>query len=59
MNEKLPAPCERCHATGLFEGSGCERCGGKGYYLMISGQPAPTKPERPARRFQPKRPGFR
>jgi hypothetical protein len=55
MNEKLPAPCEHCQATGLFEGSGCVQCEGKGYRLIINGQLAPTKRERPARRFQPNR----
>ena len=55
MNEKLPAPCEHCHATGLYEGSGCEQCGGKGYRLIIGGQTAPIKIQRPARRFQPRR----
>ena len=54
MNEKLPSPCDHCAATGLFQGSGCEQCGGKGYRLIINGQPAPTKREWPARRFQPK-----
>src|SRR4249919_2250290 len=54
MNEKLPSPCDDCTATGLFQGAGCEQCGGKGYRLIINGQPAPTKGEWPARRFQPK-----
>jgi hypothetical protein len=34
MTEKLPAPCEPCHATGLFEGSECVQCRGKGYRLI-------------------------
>ena len=37
MNEKLPAPCERCRASGLFEGHECEECGGKGYRLIVNG----------------------
>ena len=45
MNEKLPAPCECCHATGLFAGAECVQCGGKGYRLVIGGQvAAPQKP---------------
>ena len=38
MTEKLPAPCENCHATGLSNGSECLECQGKGYRLMINGQ---------------------
>jgi DnaJ-class molecular chaperone len=55
MNEKLPSPCDRCRATGLFQGADCEQCGGKGYRLISNGQPVPAKRDRPARRFQPKR----
>ena len=40
MNERLPAPCEHCKATGLFEGSECQQCGGKGYRLIIDGNVA-------------------
>ena len=39
MNEKLPIPCERCHASGLFAGLECEECRGKGYRLSIDGRP--------------------
>ena len=35
MNETLPIPCERCHASGLFAGLECEECRGKGYHLSI------------------------
>ena len=38
MTDKLPAPCEHCHATGISNGSECTDCGGKGYRLMINGQ---------------------
>ena len=31
MNEILPIPCERCHASGLLAGLECEECRGKGY----------------------------
>ena len=33
MTDKLPAPCEHCHATGLFHGSECVECRGKGLPL--------------------------
>ena len=57
MNEKLPIPCERCHACGLFAGVECEECRGKGYRLSIDGRPVPardvrlasTRPNRPKR----------
>jgi len=32
MSEKLPAPCERRNASGIFHGIACE---GKGYRLTI------------------------
>jgi len=38
MTDKLPAPCEHCNATGIFHGSECVECRGKGYWLMINGQ---------------------
>jgi hypothetical protein len=38
MNEKLPAPCDKCAGTGLFEGADCERCRGKGYLIINDGQ---------------------
>lgn len=37
MTDKLPAPCEHCGATGLFHGSECVECRGKGYRLIIDG----------------------
>ena len=38
MTDKLPAPCERCNATGIYHGCECVECRGKGYRLMIDGQ---------------------
>ncbi len=38
MTDKLPAPCEHCGATGIFHGSECIECRGKGYWLMIDGR---------------------
>jgi hypothetical protein len=38
MNEKLPAPCERCHATGQCAGLECHECRGKGYRLIVGGR---------------------
>ena len=51
MSEKLPVPCEYCKATGLFQGSECEQCRGKGYRLIVNGVPAPaaTRANRPKR----------
>jgi hypothetical protein len=46
MSENLPAPCEHCKATGMFRGSECHECGGKGYRLMINRAPSTPKPER-------------
>lgn len=34
MNEKVPAPCEHCAASGLFHGSECVECRGKGYRMI-------------------------
>ena len=57
MNEKLPIPCERCHASGLFGGVECEECRGKGYCLSVDGRPVPTRDVRLAstRPNRPKR----
>jgi hypothetical protein len=46
MEEKLPAPCEHCSATGIFHGMECAECRGKGYRLMVGGRlkPAPRPP---------------
>ena len=41
MDEKLPAPCEHCRASGLRHGSVCEECQGKGYRLFINGSRTP------------------
>jgi RecJ-like exonuclease len=50
MSEKLPVPCEPCKGTGLFCGSECEQCRGKGYRLTIHGAPATPQLIRPKRR---------
>jgi len=55
MNEKLPAPCEACHASGLRHGSECSECGGKGYRLFINGSQAPVRQVKP-QRWQGNRP---
>jgi DnaJ-class molecular chaperone len=52
MSEKLPAPCERCNASGIFHGMSCEECQGKGYRLIVDGQ---MKNERPQRTTRPPR----
>jgi DnaJ-class molecular chaperone len=56
MNEKLPAPCEACHASGLRKGSECSECGGKGYRLFVNENRTPVRQERPPQRWQGKRP---
>ena len=38
MADKLPAPCEHCSATGIFHGSECAECRGKGYRLIFEGR---------------------
>ena len=48
MNEKLPIPCERCHASGLIAGLECEECRGNGYRLSFDGRTAPTRDVRSA-----------
>jgi hypothetical protein len=58
MEEKLPAPCEACRASGLRKGAPCSECGGKGYRLIINGTPAPARQEGPKQR-QRQRPAFR
>jgi len=58
MDERLPAPCEPCHGSGLRKGSECSECGGKGYRLFVNGNQAPVRQERPQRR-QGQRPGQR
>jgi DnaJ-class molecular chaperone len=42
ISGKVPAPCERCGATGIFHGSECVECRGKGY-RMIQGAKAPPR----------------
>jgi DnaJ-class molecular chaperone len=46
MSDKLPAPCEHCKATGLFGGSECRECDGKGYRLIVDGRVIPRKFEK-------------
>ena len=55
MNEKLPAPCEPCRASGLRHGSVCGECQGKGYRLFINGNQMPVQEKRP-QRWQRERP---
>jgi hypothetical protein len=47
MNERLPAPCEPCHGSGLLKGSACNDCGGKGYRMFVNGNQMPLRQERP------------
>ena len=58
MTDKLPAPCEHCAATGIFHGSECIECRGKGYWLMIDGRlkvaPAAWRSPRNPFRLRPK-----
>jgi len=58
MTDKLPAPCEHCNASGIFHGSECVECRGKGYRLMIDGRlkaaPAAWRPSRNPGRARPK-----
>jgi DnaJ-class molecular chaperone len=49
MSEKLPAPCERCNASGLFHGISCEECQGKGYRLIIDSLARNERPQRATR----------
>jgi hypothetical protein len=42
MDEKLPAPCEHCSATGIFHGIECVECRGKGYRLIVAGRLKPV-----------------
>jgi DnaJ-class molecular chaperone len=46
MSDKLPAPCEHCKATGLFGGSECWECDGKGYRLIVDGRVIPREFEK-------------
>jgi len=57
MDEKLPAPCEHCRASGLRHGSVCEECQGKGYRLFINGSRTPERLKRPPHQWRgPRRP---
>ena len=50
MTDKLPAPCEHCGATGLFQGSECVECRAKGYRLIVEGRVTVAQPTEPAHR---------
>jgi DnaJ-class molecular chaperone len=56
MDEKLPAPCEHCRASGLRHGSVCDECQGKGYRLFVNGSQTPVRIERPRQQRRPRRP---
>jgi hypothetical protein len=47
MDEKLPAPCEKCRASRLRHGSVCDECQGKGYRLFINRSQTPESLKRP------------
>jgi DnaJ-class molecular chaperone len=38
ISEKMPVPCQSCHATGLKAGTECRDCRGRGYQLVTSGK---------------------
>ena len=44
MTEKLPVPCQHCHATGLKAGAECRECAGKGYRLLVDGKVTALRP---------------
>jgi hypothetical protein len=56
MDEKLPAPCGHCHASGLRHGSVCDECQGKGYRLFINGSQTPERLKQPLRQWRGPRP---
>ena len=47
MEEKLPAPCEACHGSGVRHGVACGECQGKGYRLFVNGRQTPVKQQSP------------
>jgi len=49
MNEKIPAPCEPCHGSGMHHGNVCSDCQGKGYRMFVNGNQNPVKIETPKR----------
>jgi len=49
MDEKLPAPCEACHSSGVRHGVACGECQGKGYRLFVNGRQTPVKQQSPQR----------
>jgi len=54
MNEKLPAPCEACHGSGLRHGAVCGECQGKGYRLFVDGRQIPVQKQSPQRWRRPR-----
>ena len=56
MDEKLPAPCQACHASGLRRGVVCEECQGKGYRMFVNGSQTPSRVERPPQLWRRQRP---
>ena len=48
MTDNVPAPSEHCAASGLFHGSECVECRGKGY-RMIQGPRMHSEPAKPKR----------
>jgi DnaJ-class molecular chaperone len=36
MDEKLPIPCDACHASGMRHRTVCSECPGKGYRLAVN-----------------------
>jgi DnaJ-class molecular chaperone len=55
MNDKLPMPCQHCHASGLRAGVECRECAGKGYRLLVNGKEMAPRQDR-AQQIQRPRP---
>lgn len=49
MNERLPAPCEPCHGSGMRDGTVCSECRGKGYHLLVNGKQLSVRQEKTER----------
>jgi DnaJ-class molecular chaperone len=56
MNEKVPAPCEPCHGSGVRDGTVCDKCGGKGYRLLVNQNPDPVPTQKPQQRQDKRQP---
>jgi DnaJ-class molecular chaperone len=56
MDEKVPAPCEPCHGSGVRDGIICDKCGGKGYRLLVNGKPDPVRTQKPQQRQNNRQP---